>query len=267
MAMNQPSSDIKTNEAIHQVLTGSRRWCVVHADCFAIMATMEDQSVTHIITDPPYLGARGESWETENVPLALPYEPATSAMLTDLAEQSLRLASVWTLVFNDYIGERVLRERLQQSKAHVVAPAPVCWVKPDGAYAPNGTAFSPSKSVEFMTTARRRKVKRMRVLPGAYVSEPYSPKLEILRTGGKPVRLMMDIIKDFTDEGDVIFDPFAGAGTTGVAAIRQGRRAILIERDERVAQLAMQRMQAEELGLSLEAHAAGQVSLFKQGEP
>lgn len=43
---------------------------------------------------------------------------------------------------------------------------------------------------------------------------------------------MQLLIDQFTDPGDVILDPTAGGGTTGVAAMLLNRRAILVERDE-----------------------------------
>ncbi len=42
----------------------------------------------------------------------------------------------------------------------------------------------------------------------------------------KPLALMLDLITDFTDPDDLILDPFAGSGTTGVAALQLGRRFI-----------------------------------------
>jgi DNA modification methylase len=47
----------------------------------------------------------------------------------------------------------------------------------------------------------------------------------------KPIRLLQEIIQKFTQPGDTILDPFAGSGTTGIAAVRTGRNAILIEKD------------------------------------
>jgi DNA modification methylase len=47
----------------------------------------------------------------------------------------------------------------------------------------------------------------------------------------KPVRLLIKLILDYTNPGDTILDPFAGSGTTGIAAVRTGRNAILIEKD------------------------------------
>jgi len=45
----------------------------------------------------------------------------------------------------------------------------------------------------------------------------------------KPLRVLEHIIHITTDEGDVVFDPFMGVGSTGVAAIRLKRKFIGIE--------------------------------------
>ena len=42
----------------------------------------------------------------------------------------------------------------------------------------------------------------------------------------KPLKVMRYIIENFTKEGDTIFDPFMGSGTTGVACIQTGRHFI-----------------------------------------
>ena len=47
----------------------------------------------------------------------------------------------------------------------------------------------------------------------------------------KPVDLMCYLARLITPPGGVILDPFAGSGTTGEAAIREGFRAVLIERE------------------------------------
>lgn len=41
-----------------------------------------------------------------------------------------------------------------------------------------------------------------------------------------PLQLIIDHIKSWSVEGDVVFDPFAGGGTTGVACIKTGRNFI-----------------------------------------
>ncbi len=47
----------------------------------------------------------------------------------------------------------------------------------------------------------------------------------------KPIALMQYLIRLITPPGGVVLDPFAGTGTTGVAALREGMRAMLIERE------------------------------------
>lgn len=61
---------------------------------------------------------------------------------------------------------------------------------------------------------------------------PVTPKSERVANHPtqKPLQLMERLILLFTNKGDVVLDPFAGAGTTGIAAMAQGRRCVLIER-------------------------------------
>lgn len=47
----------------------------------------------------------------------------------------------------------------------------------------------------------------------------------------KPVDLMQYLVRLVTPRGGLVLDPFAGTGTTGEACIREGMRAILIERE------------------------------------
>ena len=65
----------------------------------------------------------------------------------------------------------------------------------------------------------------------------------------KPVELMAEIIRVVSKSGDIILDPFAGSGTTGRAAKDLGRKAVLIEREERYCEIAAKRMAQEVLSL------------------
>lgn len=47
----------------------------------------------------------------------------------------------------------------------------------------------------------------------------------------KPLDLMQYLVRYVTPPGGVVLDPFAGTGTTGEAAFREGMRAVLIERE------------------------------------
>jgi DNA modification methylase len=69
----------------------------------------------------------------------------------------------------------------------------------------------------------------------------------------KPVRVLEHIIKIASKEGDVVFDPFMGVGSTGVAALNLGRKFIGIEIDENYFRAAERRIR----------EAAAKLKLFK----
>jgi site-specific DNA-methyltransferase (adenine-specific) len=58
----------------------------------------------------------------------------------------------------------------------------------------------------------------------------------------KPVALVARCIRASTHAGDVILDPFAGSGTTGVAAIAEGRRFIGCELEDAFVSIAENRL-------------------------
>jgi len=59
------------------------------------------------------------------------------------------------------------------------------------------------------------------------------------------------LVRLFSDRGALILDPFAGSGTTGVAALRLGRRFLGWEMNPEYAALARKRLSSarEQLGI------------------
>jgi len=53
---------------------------------------------------------------------------------------------------------------------------------------------------------------------------------------------MLWVIERYTEGGNLVLDPYGGSGTTGVAAKTLGRRWILIEQDEKYADIARSRI-------------------------
>jgi len=60
----------------------------------------------------------------------------------------------------------------------------------------------------------------------------------------KPVELIKRCLRASTNQGDVVLDPFAGSGSTGVAALDLGRRFIGIEIDPGFADISVKRLPA-----------------------
>ena len=59
----------------------------------------------------------------------------------------------------------------------------------------------------------------------------------------KPTELVEMLIKEYSKEGDTIFDCFMGSGTTGVACVNTNRNFIGIELDEGYFNIAKQRIE------------------------
>ncbi len=57
-----------------------------------------------------------------------------------------------------------------------------------------------------------------------------------------PLQLAIDHVISWSNPGDVVFDPFTGSGTTGVAAISKGREFIGIELSPKYADVALERI-------------------------
>ena len=65
----------------------------------------------------------------------------------------------------------------------------------------------------------------------------------------KPLQLVKDLITGFSEEEQVIFDPFLGSGTTAIAAKQLGRNYIGIEISEKYCKIAEDRLRQEVLSI------------------
>jgi site-specific DNA-methyltransferase (adenine-specific) len=72
----------------------------------------------------------------------------------------------------------------------------------------------------------------------------------------KSIALMRWLVRLVSQRGQVILDTFAGSGTTGVAALAEGRRVILIEREPRFAEIARQRCESVTMDLGVPVRVA-----------
>jgi DNA modification methylase len=68
-------------------------------------------------------------------------------------------------------------------------------------------------------------------------------KTSTLHVCPKPLNIMRHIVQRYTPMDAVILDPFLGSGTTGVAAVKLGRRFIGIEVDPKYFEISCRRIQ------------------------
>ena len=78
------------------------------------------------------------------------------------------------------------------------------------------------------------------------------------------VSQMRPLIKEFTQEGDLVLDPFAGLGTTLIAAAVEGRVSIGVEREEMRVGLIYERWKEFSLSESkLKLHSGSCVEILR----
>lgn len=70
-----------------------------------------------------------------------------------------------------------------------------------------------------------------------------SEKVEGKHPTQKPEYLLERIILASTEEGHIILDPFCGSGTTGVEAVRYGRKFIGIDVSEEYMEISKKRLE------------------------
>lgn len=80
--------------------------------------------------------------------------------------------------------------------------------------------------------------------------------------GGKPLDIMRAIVRDYSRPGDLVCDPYAGGGTTLLAAMQEGRRAIGSEMDPETYAKASARLSTWQPSLFVPELKAEPQSLF-----
>jgi len=73
----------------------------------------------------------------------------------------------------------------------------------------------------------------------------------------KPEKLLAKIILASSNEGDVVFDPFAGVGTTGVVAKKLKRNFVMVEIDEEYCLYAEKRLRLSEIDSAIQGYFDG----------
>jgi site-specific DNA-methyltransferase (adenine-specific) len=214
-------------------------------DCREILPTLE--GVRHVITDPPYEDelhkAMGSIRRNDGREMVqdLGFE-GINATREDIAAAIVKAAEGWLIVFTLAEGVRAWRDPIQAAGGKW--DTTLAWIKPDASPRFNGQGAA--RGFECAVTAWCGKGYRNWNAGGK--RGIYTHCVNTGRQGEhpteKPLPLMADLVRDYTQPGELICDPFCGSGTTGVAAVRGGRQFVGIERDEKWFDLSRRRIQA-----------------------
>lgn len=261
---------------IEAVLSGRSRWAVVCADNADVLDAAKVIDVVkgvvpqfdHTICDPPFNQRTSEGARRSKNAKKL--GDATNPTRTRfIGFDGITSYGWWEACLSQTARWCIAFCALEQLGAYEAASGPDrwirsgVWVKPNAA--PQFTGDRPAQGAEGIAIAHRpgRKKWNRGGDRGVWTYGTEKDAQEIGHPTPKPLPLMLDIVEAFTDPGDLIFDPFCGSGTTGVAALRLGRRFVGVEIDTGFAQIARQQLGAETQGLSLRDARAGQRSLFE----
>lgn len=221
------------------------------------LASLADNSVDHVICDPPYgerthagqrHGRRGAGYSDAWVSsVGLEYDHLTTAQVAAVSAELVRGARRWVLVMTSHDLFPAWEASLGR---YGFAPLPIVLEGMNVRLAGDG----PSSWTVWLVVNRPIGLKDG-TKPGAYVGSPGRgpERADNHVKGHKPEWLMERLVVDYSSPGDTVLDPFAGSGTTGVAAIRLGRNFIGWEKDPGHHALASRRLAGarEQLGLPL----------------
>jgi DNA modification methylase len=204
---------------------------VIHGDCLDVMRGMPDASVDAVITDPPY-------------GLGFPYEE-----YDDTRENLVSL-------INNFLphARRIARHRV------VVLCGPTqigMYPQPEwvGAVTWNTTGSHGRYGFSQWTPVLLygKDVKGFGSVNGCLKSDTIAlaggggvgftrSEEERKHTCPKPLTTMRAVVRRYTNPADVVLDPFAGSGTTGVACAMEARGFVGVERTATYVDIARRRI-------------------------
>lgn len=217
---------MQTNQSQTSVPTNT----VFHGDCIPIMRTLPSTSIDFILTDPPYLVSykdrSGRSIQNDRQSAWL--KPAFAECYRVLKRDRLMIAFYsWTQV--DRFVE-AWREAGFRIVGHLVFRK---------SYA------SKARFLKYQHEQAYLLAKGNPALPQHPISDvidmPYSGNR--LHPTQKPVATLKTLIEVFTEEGDLVLDPFCGSGSTLLTAKILKRRYLGIELEEQYHAAALKRLQ------------------------
>ena len=211
-------------------------------DCREILPTLG--KVDHIITDPPYSERTHKAHDElsqrrydASKAKELGYSALTPDAARELADVFHACCSGWIAWLTDSELANIIRHKMEDLGRTTFAPVP--YHHPGRSIRLSGDG--PSSWTDWLIVSRTKEQLRWGTLRGGYIAnEGWNDKE---RMGGKPTRLMQMIVADYSRQNDLVCDPFMGAGTTGVACAKEGRRFIGIEIDPEAFETSCRRIE------------------------
>jgi site-specific DNA-methyltransferase (adenine-specific) len=214
-----------------------------HANSFEVMSTLSDSSVDCVITDPPYcdyVHKNTRSNKSGTARASIDFESFSVEDLHKAFDELGRLTKRWVVSTLAFEHAYEFTQRPPEGLAYKRIGV---WVKNNPM--PQVSADRPGhgwESIIYLHKANEKSSWNGGGSHGNYVTNLATP------TGHptpKPLSMISSFVERFSNTGDLILDPFAGGGTTLLAARNLGRRAIGIEIDEKYCEIIANRLSQE----------------------
>lgn len=268
------------------------RYRMIHGEALRTLLELPDAFAGAVVTDPPYSSGgftRGDRMASTSNKYVL---TGTGIQRPDFAGDNrdqrgyAKWCALWMdealritrpggslLVFTDWRQLAVTTDAVQAGGW--VWRGIVPWDKGDGTR-PRAGGFRSQAEYVVWATAGAVRTDVTECLPGwlHVVDDQLEPgwlhatvkQSEKMHITGKPVELMRTL-SHIALPGDVIVDPFAGAGTTGVGALLEGRRFLGVEKTPEYAAIAADRLTATHSAPSLFEEVAEEIPLELEWPP
>jgi site-specific DNA-methyltransferase (adenine-specific) len=204
-----------------------------HGDSRDVLPQLQDESVDLIVTDPPYGMNRVDNDGKDYLEVVAPILREAWRILKQGGSMFVFTSTGEVVEIANALGQRLKR---------------MFWLyKPaDMTYPLAGWLLKSEAILWFVKGERAILAERKPFKHDCYILN------RVGREGveGHPTVKPLVIVKDFVSRcpiGGTVLDPFAGSGTTLLAAKRLGRRAIGIEMSEAYCKIAVQRLSQKEL--------------------
>ena len=208
---------------------------LINGDCFEVMQEMEDESTDLIITDPPYGIDFTSPRETSKFHGTRIINDDNLDWLPMWAELVYKVSKNIVVVFTGWstLGDF---QRAFESVGFTLKNVLVwdkMWFGMGHNYRPNYELIMLLCKTNFTIEANNKSniLSHRRIAP-----------TKLLHSCEKPLSLLMELISDLSQPGDLILDCFMGSGSTGVAAMKTNRDFIGIEIDPHYFSIAGQRI-------------------------
>jgi adenine-specific DNA-methyltransferase len=202
---------------------------ILQGDCTRVLRTLPDASVDLVVTDPPY-GVRYR--DRLNRTIANDDHPER---ILGAFSGVYRVLKPDTFCVSFYGWNRADAFLAAWRRAGFVPVGHLVWQKN---YA-SSRSFLEARHEQAYLLAKGRPAKPARPLSDV---RPWQYSGNSLHPTEKAVSVLRPLIESFSKPGGVVADPFAGSGSTCVAAAECGRRYLGIELEARYCELARQRL-------------------------